>query len=212
MTIDPRYLILRCHPRDTLPLAQRILPDLNLLCPTTVISVRKGPSRTRQFITIPILPSFLFLPLPHPPSPSPPSRDNIFDASHLDPSHILHIPPATRSRLHLMRRPTSAPISLSIFDTENPLPPEIPRQRPSTYAFCTLSEISTMMSSAVNFNLDPYAFQVGSRVEVVDGLLCGITGIVVQIRANGDITLKVQQHLGWQINTCIVAANVLRLL
>jgi len=56
------------------------------------------------------------------------------------------------------------------------------------------------------------SFQIGSQVEVTDGLLTGCVGTITQIKNNGDITLKIQQHLGWQFSTCIVKASVLRLL
>jgi len=55
-----------------------------------------------------------------------------------------------------------------------------------------------------------FPFTIGSRVEVTDGLLAGAQGIITNIRTNRDITLKVQQHLGWQFSTCIVNASVLR--
>jgi hypothetical protein len=52
-------------------------------------------------------------------------------------------------------------------------------------------------------------FRVGQRVEVTRGLLEGVCGIVTQIRSNGDISLKIQKDLGWQINTCIVNTTML---
>jgi hypothetical protein len=76
-----------------------------------------------------------------------------------------------------------------------------------------LSEITVMTTFSIEHpDLIPDTIHCGSRVEVTQGLLQGIIGIVAQIRTNGDITLKVQQHLGWQINTCIVSASVLRCL
>jgi len=152
------YLILRCHPRDTLPFS---LLHPTLFCPTTDIVSRKGPSRSRTLIQIPILPSFLFLPssLPFPP---------------------------LSSRLHIMKRPFP----------HNP------------YAYCTLNEIEIMITTSQSLPND--TFQCGSHVKIISGLFTGVTGTIVQIRNNGDITLKIQQHLGWKFNTCIVKANVLQ--
>lgn len=184
-----QYLILRCHPNETLSLSTRY-PDLNLLCPTTVIIARKGPSRARTHVALPILPSFLFYP----------SLD--------------HSIPKLPSRLHLMRRPYTVPDHPHVFEAHNPLPPKIPRSPPSPYAYCSLSEISILTSQGSNLSKTETFGNIccGSQVEVTQGLLAGIIGIVAQIRKNGDIILKVQQHLGWQINTCIVRASVLRLL
>jgi hypothetical protein len=195
---DTHFLILRCHPRDTLPIPQRY-PDLNLLCPTTQLSVRRGPHRLRQTVLIPILPSFLFLPVHHP----FPTLTTLTAPS---------IPISLRSRLHLMRRPHMAPTHPHIFNDNNPLPVSITRTPPSIYAYTTLREISVMMTHVASLpTSDPHSFQVGSNVEVTSGLLSGCTGIVAQIKNNGDITLNIQQHLGWQFNTCIVNASVLRL-
>lgn len=184
-----RFLILRCHPRDTIPISIR---HPVLLCPTTTIQARRGPSRTRTTLQIPILPSFLFYPSPT--------------------SQITLSIPFLNSRLHIMKRPFLSPSHPHIFDANNPLPPRIPRTPPSSYAFCTYSELSVMISTAASIpSQDPPTFTLGSLVMVTAGLLAGCTGIVTQIRTNGDITLKIKQHLGWQINTCIVNASVLRL-
>jgi hypothetical protein len=191
-----RYLILRCHPRDTL-FIPHTHPDLQLLCPVTTIQVRRGPSRQRTRLIIPILPSFLFLPTSNLHTSNLSSHDHYHD-------HYVDIPPTLRSRLHLMQRPTTPPPSL------HPLPDKIPRSPPSSYAYCSLEDITRMTSYASDSPLT--TIHCGSEVEVTQGLLEGIIGIVAQIRTNGDTTLKVQQHLGWQINTCIVNASVLRLL
>lgn len=181
------YLILRCHPRDTLTLPP-LHPSLNLLCPTTTFRARKGPSRSRTMVTVPILPSFLFLPI---------------DSA----KELWRLP----SKLHYMKRPHEAPLYPNLFDSQNPLPDEIPRTPPTVHATCTLDEISVMVSTAGSI-FQSKEIQVGSRMEVTAGLICGVKGIVAQIRTNGDITLKIQQHLGWQFSTCIVNASVLRLL
>jgi len=162
---DPRFLILRCHPRDTLNLS---LLNPDLLCPTTTIQVRRGPSRQRETITIPILPSFLFY--PHP-----------IQSIQLSFPRFSH-------KLHIMKRP--------------PLP----------YATCTLSEITIMSTTHALLAIPPDGLTINAHVEVTDGLLCGCTGTILNIKTNGDITLKIKEHLGWQINTCIVNASVLRLL
>ena len=187
-----RFLILRCHPRDTLSIPSAF-PSLNLLCPTTSIQVRRGPSRARSQLTIPILPSFLFM-------PDTPSYVQL---------EAPYIPPQLRSKLHMMHRPLSNLTHPHVFDEQNPLPTKIPRQRPTSLAYCTLSEITRMTAPSLPIATE---LQCGSRVEVLDGLVQGIIGTVQLIRQNGDITLKVQQHLGWQINTCIVNASVLRCL
>jgi len=180
---DPTFLILRCHPRDTLPLAQ-IHPYL--YCPTTSVLIRKGPSRTRTHVAFPILPSFLFLPT--------------------------HLPlPTQAHKLHAMKRPHSHPSHPHLFSIHNPLPDTIPRQPPTSFAYCFLSEIEVMTSQHHILSLPAdFPFTIGSTAEVTDGLLAGVVGTVAQIRTNGDITLKVQQHLGWQFSTCIVNASVLR--
>ena len=180
---DPRFLILRCHPRDTLPLS---LDHPTLYCPTTSVPIRRGPARTRSSIVLPVLPSFLFL-----------SED----------SHSL----PRSSKLRPMQRPHEHPSHPHLFSRHNPLPPSIPRSPPHSYAYCFLSEISVMISQSVHLAThNPYDLCLGSKVEVTQGLLCGVVGTVAQIRTNGDISLKVQQHLGWQFSTCIVNASVLR--
>jgi hypothetical protein len=178
-----RFLILRCHPRDTLPIADNYP---SLFCPRTTMTIRKGPSRQREKIQVPILPSFLFLPLPNfDDLPSPPFN----------------------SRLHIMKRPqTPLPPSQHphIFPDGTSLPPQ------SAYAYCTRDEIDIMVTHFPSTTFLDLPFGLGSIVEVITGLLQGCTGTVAQIRTNGDISLKIQQHLGWQINTCIVNAAVLR--
>jgi hypothetical protein len=93
------YLILRCPPIATLRFStlQLYYPDydytLQLHCPTTTMTTRSGRSRRRTTLTIPILPSFLFLPIPHdfflnPTSslPLPPARHTLRT---LDPLRLL---------------------------------------------------------------------------------------------------------------------------
>lgn len=184
-----RYLILRCHPRDTLPLS--INSPFPLLCPTTLVEVRKGPSRTRARVPVPILPSFLFYPV-------------------LNFEHGMQLSlPRLSPKLHVMMRPPPQSPSSS-----NPqLPPCIPHIPPSSYAFCTARDIQVMTEHFPTL-LSPLDKELhcGAHVEITDGLLAGTTGIIQQIKNNGDITLKIQQHLGWQFSTCIVNASVLRCL
>ena len=185
-----RYLILRCHPRDTLPLARDVFPALNLLCPTTQVEVRRGPSRARTSLTIPILPSFLFYPI-------------------LDFRHGMTLSlPRFSSRLHVMRRPPPQSPSAS----NPPLPPGIPHIPPTSYAFCSLKDILSMTRHCEELPFHTAEIHCGAHVEITQGLLAGTQGIVTQIKNNGDTTLKIQQHLGWQFNTCIVNISVLRCL
>jgi hypothetical protein len=180
---NPRYLILRCHPRDTLPLS---LLHPTLYCPTTSVPIRRGPARTRSHVVLPVLPSFLFL------------SENI---------HSLPRSP----KLRPMQRPHEHPSHPHLFSQQNPLPPTVPRQPPHSYAYCFLSEISVMISHSIYLTThNSHDLCLGSKAEVTAGLFCGVVGTVVQIRTNGDISLKVQQHLGWQFSTCIVNASVLR--
>jgi hypothetical protein len=185
-----QYLILRCHPSKTLQLADDYP---SLFCPRTSITVRKGPTRQRTTLPIPILPSFLFLPLP--------GTDIQLSPNFIFPHHI-----------HPMKRPTRnphfPPPTPHIFTTPSGPSAQPP---PSTFAFCTREEITAMVDHFPKIPLLPDHFGLGSLVEIITGLLAGCIGIIQQIRANGDILLKIQQDLGWQINTCIVRAAVLRL-
>lgn len=172
-----RYLILRCLPQSTLRLSQ-LHPEL--YCPTTTILIRHGPSRSRTTKTIPLLPSFLFLPT------------------------SFSIP--NTSRLRLMQRPTPSLPPL------NPLPPELgPRSPPSPYFICTRLDLDVMLTYT-SFPHSSITPSLGQSVLITQGLLCGIQGIVTQIRTNGDITLKVKEDLGWQINACTVNESVLQCL
>jgi len=195
MTIH--YLILRCHPRDTLPIPMNY-PELSLYVPLTHILTRVGPSRKRTVVPIPILPSFIFLPLP---------TYTTF-SSQLNKTFPLEpLPPLLRSRLHLMRRPHGPPAHPSVFSQQNPLPPELTRLPPHSYATCTGDELNSLtLPSPPNLSTTP---RLGSRVEITDGLFCGVQGIVTLIKNNGDISLKIQRHLGWQFSTCIVKQSVL---
>jgi len=186
---NPRFLILRCHPRDTLPLS---LDHPLLYCPTTSVPIRRGPARTRSHVVLPVLPSFLFFPIPDP---------------NLRVDYVIPRSP----KLRPMQRPHEHPSHPHLFNGNNPLPDSIPRQPPHSYAYCFLSEISVMISHHIHLQThNSHDLCLGSKAEVTAGLFCGVVGTVVQIRTNGDISLKVQQHLGWQFSTCIVNASVLR--
>jgi len=191
------YLILRCHPRDTLSIAMNY-PELSFYVPLTHSLTRTGPSRKRTLTPIPILPSFIFLPLP----------SHTTFSSQLNKTFPLEpLPPTLRSRLHLMRRPHGPPLHPSIFSRANPLPPDIPRLPPHGYATCTGDELNSLsLPSPPNLST---TLRLGSLVEITDGLFCGVQGIVIQIKNNGDISLKIQRHLGWQFSTCIVKQSVL---
>lgn len=57
-----RFLILRCRARDTLMSFERMVDEgYNTLCPTRTVHIRIGKDRKKKKITIPLLPSFLFM-------------------------------------------------------------------------------------------------------------------------------------------------------
>ena len=163
---DPRVtLISYCAAIPRLPSHSPAdyLPGTRTLCPTTQVEVRRGPSRARTSLTIPILPSFLFYPI-------------------LNFSHGMTLSlPRFSSRLHVMRRPPPQSPSAS----NPPLPPNIPHIPPTSYAFCSLRII---LSARFRHCRDFPSTQRRSIVVPMSEshkVACWHTRIMAQIRDNG---------------------------